>query len=200
MHVWKGASEAPRTHFRACKISWGTPPDPSHTIRAPLFVLALGPNNPLGSPDIHALLILFHFETHWGQYWQVFPHFQQYSSNNLAIYRHMCLCIQQKLCATFSYWEYLNAITGRVVDSYISHDFTDRSVKFVYSCVKVIKNINLMWHAIYFALVYLTPASLQPHSSLTPSLTHRFPSCGENLGTRLSHDIKHDSAEVKVLH
>ena len=50
MHAQKGASEAPRTHFRACKISTfpgGTPP---HTIysMAPLFVFALGPHDPLG--------------------------------------------------------------------------------------------------------------------------------------------------------
>ena len=55
MHARKGASEALRTHFRACKISkfsGRVPPDPPHTIyiMGPLFVFALGPSHLLGGP------------------------------------------------------------------------------------------------------------------------------------------------------
>ena len=48
VHARKRASGAPRTHFRACKISTypgGVPPDPPHNpfSGAPLFVFALPP-------------------------------------------------------------------------------------------------------------------------------------------------------------
>jgi len=59
MDAQKGASEAPRTHFRACKISkfpGGVPPDPPHTIYSmdygPHFLyLPWAPHNPLSHPD-----------------------------------------------------------------------------------------------------------------------------------------------------
>ena len=57
VHAQKRALGTPRTHFRACKISkfrGGMPPDPPHIIHffwAPLFLFALAPPNPLGSPD-----------------------------------------------------------------------------------------------------------------------------------------------------
>ena len=62
MHAQKGASEAPRTRFRACKtskFSGGVPPDPPCTIYvwAPLFVSALGPSHSLGGP-VNMLLVL----------------------------------------------------------------------------------------------------------------------------------------------
>ena len=53
MHAQKGALEAPRTCFRACKtskFSGGVPPDPPCTIY--LLVFALGPFHPLGGPAI----------------------------------------------------------------------------------------------------------------------------------------------------
>ena len=51
-----GASEVPRTHFRArksSKFSGGVPPDPllQSMLWAPHFVFALGPSHPLGGPD-----------------------------------------------------------------------------------------------------------------------------------------------------
>ena len=50
MHARNGASEAPRTHFRACKTSGDVPPDllPQSILWALLFVYALGPSHPLG--------------------------------------------------------------------------------------------------------------------------------------------------------
>ena len=56
MHAKKGTSEAPRTHFKACKISRGLPPDPPHTVRAPVVIFALGPHNPLGGPGVFFFL------------------------------------------------------------------------------------------------------------------------------------------------
>ena len=54
VYAWKGASEAPRTHFRACKIltfSGCMPPHPlqQSVVWAPLSVFALGPHNLLSS-------------------------------------------------------------------------------------------------------------------------------------------------------
>ena len=49
VHAPKRASGAPRTQFRACKISWGRAPRPfSHNpfCGTPLFVFALGPPQP----------------------------------------------------------------------------------------------------------------------------------------------------------
>ena len=65
MHAQKGASEAPRTRFRACKtskFSGGVPPDPPCTIYvwAPFFVFALGPSHPLGSPGVRNRGILLY--------------------------------------------------------------------------------------------------------------------------------------------
>jgi len=56
MHAQKGASEAPRTLFKACKtskFSGGVPPTPlaQSILWAPLFVFALGLSHPLGGPD-----------------------------------------------------------------------------------------------------------------------------------------------------
>jgi len=52
----KGASEAPRTHFRACKIlkfPQGVPQTPltQSILWAPLFVFVLGYPNPLSGPE-----------------------------------------------------------------------------------------------------------------------------------------------------
>ena len=62
MHAQKGISGAPRTHFRACKISkypGGVPPAPPLTqsiLWAPnLMYLPWGPN-PLSGPDYMAYL------------------------------------------------------------------------------------------------------------------------------------------------
>ena len=55
-HAQKGASEAPRTHFRACKISnfpiEGMPPAPlTQSISwSPHLLFALGPSNLLSDP------------------------------------------------------------------------------------------------------------------------------------------------------
>ena len=45
MHAQKEASEAPRTHFRACKTSWGHAPRPPPTIyiMGPTFYICPGP-------------------------------------------------------------------------------------------------------------------------------------------------------------
>ena len=65
MHEQKGASEAPRTHFRANKISkfpWGRAPQTplTQSIKGvPLFVFALGPHNPLGGPGSILFPLLF---------------------------------------------------------------------------------------------------------------------------------------------
>ena len=50
MHAQKGASEAPRTHYRSCKTSGDMPPDllPQSILWALLFVFALGPSHPFG--------------------------------------------------------------------------------------------------------------------------------------------------------
>ena len=58
-----GASEAPRTHFRARKSSKfprAVPPDPlpQSMLWAPHFVFALGPSHPLGGPAPNNLRIL----------------------------------------------------------------------------------------------------------------------------------------------
>ena len=53
MHLQKGVSEAPRTHFRArtsSKFSGPQTPLPQSILWAPLFVFALGPSHPLGGP------------------------------------------------------------------------------------------------------------------------------------------------------
>ena len=64
MHAQKGASEAPRTRFRACKtskFSGGVPPDPPCTIyiMGPLFAFALGPSDPLSGPAQNSSFTLF---------------------------------------------------------------------------------------------------------------------------------------------
>ena len=48
MHAQNEASEAPRTHFRACKTSWGRAPRPPPTIyiMGPTFYICPGPSNP----------------------------------------------------------------------------------------------------------------------------------------------------------
>ena len=56
MHAQKGASEAPITHFRACKIPKfsGVYPQtslPQSILWAPLFEFALDPSHPLGGPE-----------------------------------------------------------------------------------------------------------------------------------------------------
>ena len=61
MHAQKGGSEAPRTHFRACKVykfSERVPPDPltKSLLWALLFVSALGPSNPNGGSGSHSEL------------------------------------------------------------------------------------------------------------------------------------------------
>ena len=80
MHAQKGASEAPRTRFRACKtskFSGGVPPDPPCTIYvwAPLFVFALGPSHPLGGPantNTHMLFQKFSTCACWVGLWEAY--------------------------------------------------------------------------------------------------------------------------------
>ena len=66
MHAHKGASEAPRTHFRACKISkfsGSMPSTPPHTISSmdPTFRIWPGPTILLAT-----LCIAIEFETSYG--------------------------------------------------------------------------------------------------------------------------------------
>ena len=58
VHARKRTSGAPRTHFRACKISnfWGRAPRPPRTILIlgphSLYLPCMPPHNPLGGPGI----------------------------------------------------------------------------------------------------------------------------------------------------
>ena len=55
MHARKGASEASRTHFRACKFLGACPQTPltQCIVWTPHFVFALGLHNPLGSAQMY---------------------------------------------------------------------------------------------------------------------------------------------------
>ena len=46
MHAQKGTWKL----SEHTKFSGGVPPDPPHTVWAPLFIFVLGPHNPLGGP------------------------------------------------------------------------------------------------------------------------------------------------------